>query len=115
MSLGLLRRGEDARRFAHVVRALAGPRDVGGVLGGEDVDRHAVHHQGAVGYLNIKTTTTKTSACSSGSATSASLTTAATPVLAGPPASRGQGTVAHIQQITSRLHDDLHYSGQIQN
>lgn len=48
MCLGLLGGGEDTGRLAHVVRALAGPRDLRGVLGGEDADRRAIHHQGTV-------------------------------------------------------------------
>ena len=51
VSLGLLGGGENTGRFAHIVCALAGPRDVSGVPRGEDVDRHAVHHKGAVSHL----------------------------------------------------------------
>lgn len=51
--LGLLSGGEDSRGLAHVVGALAGPWDLGGVLGGENVDRRAVHHEVAVAHLLI--------------------------------------------------------------
>lgn len=49
--LRLFSRGKNARGLAHVVRALAGPRDLGGVLGGEDSDGHAVDHEITVAHL----------------------------------------------------------------
>lgn len=53
--LSLVGGGEDSGRLAYVVGALAGPWDLGGVLGGEDVDRRAVHDKVAVAHLDITT------------------------------------------------------------